>query len=229
MPRATAGQSENDQVDATVTLHDIKQRGCNILLAGSSSVTPGVCHRLLGDNDAHPPRHRIFVRTTPNATEPSPANNGTVHVIEQPRDNRGTATPQSPTAVTQARDIGVSTLDSQNLADLGIETSHVINTIKADVDDVAPAQLRLCFHSLDPLLTDHDTKTVFRFLHILGGRIRNTNGMAHYHLELPRDDPLVQTLAPLFDIIVEQRPENKRVYHRWTLVDEDVTTDWMLL
>jgi hypothetical protein len=58
----------------------------------------------------------------------------------------------------------------------------------------------LCFHSLTALLRAVDSKSVFRFLNVLLGRVRSGNVRAHYHVDPDaHDEQTLGTYRPLFD------------------------------
>lgn len=62
----------------------------------------------------------------------------------------------------------------------------------------------VCFHSIDPLLQYVDLSRLFRFLHVLTGRLRTIGAVAHFHLDPSAHDPqTVDILLHLFDAAVE--------------------------
>jgi len=69
-------------------------------------------------------------------------------------------------------------------------------------------RLHLCFHTLTTLLQYADLRSVYRFLHVLTGRVRVIDGVAHYHLDpAAHDERTVNVLLGLFDAAVEPGPE----------------------
>jgi hypothetical protein len=62
---------------------------------------------------------------------------------------------------------------------------------------------------------------------MMTARIREENGMGHFHLRRSRDDEIVRLLDPLFDAVVEVRTTDGTVEQRWHLRDGDVTSDWI--
>jgi len=82
-----------------------------------------------------------------------------------------------------------------DLTGIGIETSALLSELGAQD---RPASV--CFHSLTTLLEHVDPRDVFRFLHILTGRIEEAGARAHYHVDTAaHDEQLFGTLDPLFD------------------------------
>lgn len=66
-------------------------------------------------------------------------------------------------------------------------------------------RLLLCFHTLTTFLQYAELRTVYRFVHVLTGRIRSADGIAHYHLDpSAHDEQTVNSLLGLFDAAVEQ-------------------------
>lgn len=71
-------------------------------------------------------------------------------------------------------------------------------------------ELRLCFHTVTTLLQYADLRSVYRFVHVLTGRVRSARGVAHYHLDpAAHDERTVNTLLALFDAVVERGPEGE--------------------
>jgi hypothetical protein len=97
---------------------------------------------------------------------------------------------------------GVSVETVSNPGDLtgvGMRLSERLRTW-ADSD----GRTVVCFHSIDPLLQYVDLSRLFRFLHVLTGRLRTIGAVAHFHLDPSAHDPqTVDTLLHLFDAAVE--------------------------
>ena len=61
----------------------------------------------------------------------------------------------------------------------------------------------LCFHSLTALLQYTDVQRIFRFLHVLAGRLTSRDAVGHYHLDpTVCDDRTLNTFKTLFDAVV---------------------------
>ncbi|WP_246391930.1 DUF7504 family protein [Halosimplex pelagicum] len=89
--------------------------------------------------------------------------------------------------------------DPDDLTDLGI----TLNTFLSEWGD-DDNQTVACFHSLTPLLQYADLQRVFRFLHVLTGRLETSDAVAHYHMDPnAHDQQTISTLRPLFDAIVD--------------------------
>lgn len=72
------------------------------------------------------------------------------------------------------------------------------------------ARTVVCVDSLDALLQHADLSRLFRFLHVLTGRLRTTGAVAHCHLDpTAHDAQTVDTLLQLFDAAVEVDDEGE--------------------
>ncbi|GAA0674485.1 hypothetical protein ACFQDG_08130 [Natronoarchaeum mannanilyticum] len=90
----------------------------------------------------------------------------------------------------------VSIDDPADLSSLGIEISGFLSD---------GGETILCFHSLTDLLDHSDLERAFRFLHVLAGRVRAADAVAHFHIDPTAHEPRdLNTLAALFDGVVER-------------------------
>ncbi len=61
----------------------------------------------------------------------------------------------------------------------------------------------VCFDPLNVLLRYKNVENVFRFLHILLGKLRSGNAISHFHVDPTAGDPQeINTLKPLFDSVL---------------------------
>ncbi len=109
------------------------------------------------------------------------------------------ATATSAAAPDPTSPVRIETIASPgNLTNLGIKISGFLQDWEPT--DADPT---ICFHSLTTLLQYADLQRVFRFLHVLTGRVRAVGGTAHFHLDPGAHDPQVEnTLMTLFDAAV---------------------------
>lgn len=226
-----AMESDSDTTETaafTQALASLKRRGSNLLVVGATSgQTHGeACNRLLGESSAN--RSRVFVSTDEHcgAADRHVHSDGDT-LVEYAATTRGAAAAQPSTAGPSGPSLsGTATTQTvDDLPSLGTAVGEAIDA--AGGDALAPAELRLCFDSLTPLLEEHDESTVFRFLHALTSEVRAVNGMGHYHLPVAFDNRMVRTLRPLFDAVVEVRSQGDRSQQRWHLSETDITTDWL--
>jgi hypothetical protein len=89
-----------------------------------------------------------------------------------------------------------------DLTGIGIELSELLSNMAAAAgDDEAVA---VCFNNLTSLLQYADLQRVFRFLHVVTGRVKTIGGIGHYHIDPDaHDKQTLATLKGLFDAVVE--------------------------
>lgn len=126
-----------------------------------------------------------------------PAHTGIISIGEMTRSTSANTT----TTLQPARGpLVIETVsDPSDFTNLGM----TISSFLSEWDD-NDNQTRVCFHSLTALLQYAPLQRVFRFLHILTGRVENSDAVAHYHMDPnAHDQQAVSTLTPLFDAVVE--------------------------
>lgn len=200
----------------TEALAALKQNGSNIIVVGANgeSAHAAVCERLLGADSL---RQRLVVRTDPDAScgwVPDDATEGATDVVSY----GGAHAEDADTVV-----------DSELLGPLGKTVARSIDEVASDDAGLEPAELRVCFDGLDPLFADHESETVFRLVHVLTARIREVQGMGHFHIRVDEDEDHVRLLEPLFDAIVVVRSSSGTAEHRWRLPDQDIESEWFEL
>jgi hypothetical protein len=90
-----------------------------------------------------------------------------------------------------------------DLSKLGIVISQLLTELSK-----TPRQTVLCFHTLSALHNQVGTKTLFRFLNTLQGRLSSVDAVGHYHMNPELHDELVvETLRPIFDSIIRYSTE----------------------
>ena len=198
----------------TQSLASLKQQGCALLVAGP--VRDGthlqLSRRLLGEEGSET-RRRLVVLTDCNGSSnrrpDSSVDEDTYRVIDRRPAMRSAASCASPSSVD------ISTLER--------DTINAIDDFDAAANGLAPAELRVCVDSLRPLVERYGWDGVEPFLATITERIHETHGMGHIHFSGDLDCVTVTELSPLFDIIIEVRPDE----HRWHLLDDDIRTDWL--
>lgn len=211
-------------------LASLKRRGSNLLLVGPAyeEAHLPVSRRLLGTGD-EADRSRLLV-VTDGADGDSRRLGGldpaSVRTLSYDCPTRGAAA-ATPTDTSFGPDDGPVDFESSTLADLCRRIESSVEEIAAERDGLEPAELRLRFDSLVPLAETFGERELFTFLHALTGTTREADAMAHYHLPVDPDDPLVRTLSPLFEAVIELRPGVDGPQQRWRLTDEDVVTEWL--
>lgn len=223
--RTDHGGGVPDSTTFAQTLSELKREGSSLLVVGQASdaAHEAACRRLLGV-DGDEPRHRLFVLTDAAdgcaAIPADPAEGGTTTVVVQGDGGRTSPVPDHAS---------LTTVEGELLGQLGSTALGAVDELEADHDGFDPAEFRFCFDSVRPLLSDHRSETVFRLLHMLTSRVRQSDGMGHFHLRLDHENDYVRLLEPLFDAVVEVRSGEETIEQRWHLRDREVTSDWVEL
>lgn len=226
--------SEQDRREFVSTLTKLKQDGASLLVVGDifEQASLDVCTQMLGDETLST-RRRLFITTDadlPAVLDRLPTLT-TQPTAKAAKQIIWSETVRSTAAPVESRQLSIPAkqVTGERLANLGIAISEAIAKFNTIADGLAPAELRICFDSLESLLSAYDHDRVFRFLHILIGRIQSVNAMAHFHLPLPWQSKVVQTFAPLFDATVELRQTEDQFQQRWHLQHAGITTPWLSL
>jgi len=114
---------------------------------------------------------------------------------------------QSPSDLSAP--ISVETVGSPgDLTGLGIAISQQLEALASEQEQVV-----VCFHSLTALLQYADLQRVFRFVHVLTGRFKSANAVAHFHMDpSAHDQQTISTLRQLFDAVVEEDEHGELAY-----------------
>lgn len=87
-----------------------------------------------------------------------------------------------------------------DMTGIGITFSELVDAFS---DDHGVAQTRIAMDSLSTLLHYSDTQTVFRFMHVLTGRIQDAGAMGVFVIDsAAHDAETTNTLRQLFDDVV---------------------------
>lgn len=109
--------------------------------------------------------------------------------------------PTSTTISTQSgpEQIKIETVsDPSDLTRVGIMFSRLVSEISTTEEQTA-----VCFHSLTAMLQYVEPRRLFRFLHILRGKLSSVDAMAHYHMDPEaHDTQTVSVFKSLFDTVV---------------------------
>ncbi|MDL5362030.1 hypothetical protein [Halalkalicoccus sp. NIPERK01] len=232
MPRehGSDGSAYEETTALVQELDALKQHGSNLLVVGSRmpAAHGAACRQFLGEATTQA-RRRLFVLADPCTPESGRLPTGSddpnrYSVIRYDATSRSAAAAAAPssTPVPERRVEG-------GLGSLGLDISEAIAEFEATSGGLTPAELRLCFDSLTPLVSEYDPESLFRFLHLLTHRVRSVDGMAHYHLTTDRSNRTVALLEPLFDAVIELCLREDTLYQRWYLRDSGLTTGWLQL
>ncbi|MFP8890326.1 hypothetical protein ACLI4U_11200 [Natrialbaceae archaeon A-CW2] len=203
----------------------MKETGCNLLVTGSvvPEVTFHATRNLFGADQAKTPRQRLLACTD---LEP-PANHYLLTGYEQPPER----------VTTSGIERGVTTVDSPIDHTLTSQSSWLrsyqrnlcesIADIDASVDGLEPSQFRLAFLTLRPILENDCSYEAGQFLRVVTDVVEGVSGMAHYHLPVANESPLVEECIDHFDVQIQLRnPDGGSAETRWRFPDADTITPW---
>lgn len=180
---------------------------------------------------SQPDEHTTVVSGTTEARAAAVETGGTVSTADESWDSAvgssGAAVDPTDAAADSTDAVDRVRVDLSELGDLGVAVSKAIADFETEADGLAPAELRLCFDSLRPLLAEHDEREVFQFLDLLTERVRSVDGMGHFHLPVARDTATVRTFEPLFDVVVQLQKRDGRLRQRWELEESGLSSGWI--
>ena len=211
-------------------LADLKQAGAAVLVVGDvpHCISRTVRQRLFGD-DTTQQRHRIYVSTGAESSPPLSINQREIDPIHWAFINYTTEMRSvTQTAFTTPNPLPnlSTTQECATLSELGVTISNSIAEMESHCDGFAPAQLRVGFDSLTPIV-EEDESTAFRFLHLLIERVIAVDGMIHCPLHYPLDSRLVRLYGSLFDAIIELRVNDGEAQQRWHFTACDIYSTWL--
>jgi hypothetical protein len=169
--------------------HPVSDTICSRFLVGPSG-TRDVLFVTFED----PPSDRIDVCNHADGWE-----GGEIGVVKIGRASRNAATTSETTTGRGSGSITVRHVAKPgDLSKLGIVISQLLSEFEE-----TPRETVVCFHTLSALHTKTGTKTLFRFLNTLQGRLRSSGAIGHYHMDPDlHDEIVIETLRPLFDSVV---------------------------
>lgn len=220
--RTDPGGGVSETTVLSQRLSELKQNGSSVLVVGQvdEDVHGAACRHLLGAEDAT--RRRLFVLTRGTdacACSPDSLDEPHCRIVRQASSDE----PQD------CSDRVESVVENGTIGELGSEIVAQFDELEADADGIDPAEARLCFDSVDSLVEQYDSEQVFQLLHVVTSRVRQADGMGHFHAQMPRESDHVNLLEPLFDIVVEMKSGEEATQQRWHLDGGDVSTDWIQL
>lgn len=223
--RAVRGEA----VDLSAYLTELKQQGSALLVTGDVSGTTRayVSQQFMGETGIYPVRRRILIdigrekrdlnQYLPTSVSPASQYVRIIHV-----QGRARSTVDFPST-----DIG----SDDRLDVLQDEVVDVLSEFKEQCDHTLAGVIRLGITSMLPLMHKHGNDAAVELCQSLSSKIKSSRGMAHYHLPVRSDDPLVDTIAGTVDAHIELRERDHLVEHRWDILDEEFKgkTDWIAL
>ena len=231
-------------VGVATALDELKSRGATLLIVGSvpDSIYARLSADMLGEG---PDRRRLIVerpqriesrldavsRWTPEWTrvlryQIVSHRSAAAGVQDAASGPSSPATPDDSASDREGYEAVTATVDG-SIADLGVAVGSTIGWFDAVAGGLDPAELRVAFDCVVPLLSASSRPAVFRFLHLLTHHVRSVDGMCHVRLSRPLDAEITRLLAPLFDVTVELRLDGTTACHRWHFRDADVSSEWL--
>ncbi|MFB6179602.1 MAG: hypothetical protein ABEI77_07765 [Halorientalis sp.] len=96
--------------------------------------------------------------------------------------------------------------DAADLTGLGMALNQCLTEW-----DESGAELALCFDSLSILLQYAEFERVFRFLHMLAGKLSEVDATGHFHLDpAAHDESEIARLTPIFDCVLAVEENGER-------------------
>lgn len=199
-------------------LRDLKGRGCNLLVTGDvpDAVAARATRTLFGRGRR---RFRVLalLDTTGRIRDSLPESDDRLWIVERANET--------------GRDSASTSHDGSMEMDDDLDTLRraigtVVDSHESTFGELDPAELRV---GVDLSLEDDSVK-IARFLRRTTQLVTEFRGMGHYHLPTADDDPLVETLSPLFDARIElRRMPGRPPEQRWHVPKFDKTTIWVRL
>lgn len=227
-------KSKHERTEAerfSTYLSELKKRGSALLVVGElprDSYSP-FCDEMLG-NPSSKPRYRLRVTTHDDSTATclenpisASSNQASTTRIVSTFNARSAAKASAVATETDA----VKHVDGGSLPQLGIAISQEIQTFNDQGNELQPAELRVCFDSLRPLLEEYEEEQIFRFLDLITNRIRSRSGMGHFHLPLDPEDRLVRTFADIFDAVIKLDTQRGQLVQCWDVQNRSLTSGWI--
>lgn len=178
----------------------------SVLLLGPTRhpVSDAICSRFLtADGES---RDVIFVTfdDSPNERikichQAEEWSGGKIGIIEVGRGSRNASAASEITSGSRGGSITVRHITNPgDLSKLGIVITQLLSAFnETDRETV------LCVHTLSALHREVGTKTLFRFLNTLQGRLKSTNAIGHYHIDPDlHEDIVIETLRPIFETVI---------------------------
>jgi hypothetical protein len=218
-------------------LSALKDEGANLLVL-SGGYDGQSCHGLLGDDRQD--RRRLYVTTESSVEKLNdlpperrrPDRFAHVHVAAgetrsaAARSTGGGAADWTPATVSPTKEEAYSQVADPT--DLTTLSRHVHeHLVRFESDEPDPGDVRLCFDSLDPVVDAVEKPRLEEFLRVLTTRVTLARGLAHYHLSVTAAKQVPDTIAPIFDGVIERRQTPDGPRQRWTLRKSGVQTDWI--
>ncbi|MFB6138498.1 MAG: hypothetical protein ABEJ42_09230 [Halobacteriaceae archaeon] len=217
-------------------LDELKTSGSGFLVTGAvpTAVHAASCRHFLGGDSEEPRGQVVLSGSGDQLHEDGVGIADRRRVVELATDYRSTetvaGTGQSAGTVPGPADESIAggVRNATDLRELGLQTMDAIDAIEP-LGGFDPGELRLCFDAFDAAAERLGEDALFEFLHLLLGRVRGLDGLAHAHFRGDRDAAPCEVFEPLFDGVVELRATEGGAEQRWHLLDAEVSSEWLAL
>jgi hypothetical protein len=174
----------------------------NVLFLSPSlgSAASKMCHELLTQTDPASTNVLVvsFTRTPTEWVE-----SWTDHTGVSPSRGAIVAVGEPTTSVDDPAWAVEAVENPSDLTGIGIKLSEMLSSL-ATAAEREDEPIAMCFDSITSLLQYADLQRTFRFLHVVTGRVKSADGVAHYHVDPAAHDAQdLATLKGLFDAVVE--------------------------
>ena len=129
----------------------------------------------------------------------SPASAASLTIVSLGDETRGESSSTTISTPNGSETITIETVaDPSDLTRLGVTLSRLLSEVTTPEERTA-----VCVHSLTALLQYIEPRRLFRFLHLLRGKLDSVDASAHYHLDPgAHDEQTVGLFRSLFDTVV---------------------------
>lgn len=104
--------------------------------------------------------------------------------------------------------------------------SDTVRKTVGDTAGVASGELRVCVDSLDSMIDSSGLETTRGGIESICRTVREHRGIGHFLMPGDADSERIETLAPLFDAVIELRTGDTGLEQRWRLLGTDHETAW---
>jgi len=185
----------------------------SVLVLGPTDhpVSDAICSRALVGEDGS--RDVLFVTFDGSVSERINVvrnvdgwSDGEIGIIKIGSTSRSAAAASETTSGIASGSITVREVSNPgNLSRIGIVITQLLSKF-----DTTPRRTVLCFDSLSSLHNQIGTKTLFRFLNTLQGRLASEDTLGYYHMDPElHDEIVIETLRPIFDSVIRYSAEGE--------------------